>query len=118
METRVKYKWIATRIAPQRDWFNIGVDVMGRSGGLLLLWKKGINFQIYSLNPNWIGGNPSWSCVFLHGEPNQNQLPQFWCGFIDLITAIFEPVVCLGDWNLLWSNKEKVGCNIPRPNEI
>lgn len=86
----------------------MGMDFIGFSRRMLLLWRKEISLTILSINTRWIdisikglAGEANWTCVFLYGELNQLSRDNFWASFMEFVSSISGLVVCMWDWNSL-----------------
>jgi endonuclease/exonuclease/phosphatase family metal-dependent hydrolase len=93
-----------------------GVDSVGRSGGLLLLWKNDYNVAIQNYSRRHInavidspGNNLKWKFTGFYGHPNAAKQKESW----DLLRHLstFQPIpwMCIGDFNEIVDHSEKKG---------
>ncbi|XP_026384272.1 uncharacterized protein LOC113279835 [Papaver somniferum] len=93
------------------------VPSIGRSGGLVLAWKKEIHLNVVSsiLRGIYVTSTDSIhskTCHnhFVYGEPNSTLRPSFWEQQCQQTTApIDEPVFVIGDFNTLLGTEDKNG---------
>lgn len=89
------------------------VDSVGRSGGLVLIWRKYINLKVIELNISArIKDNDSntlWRAIFVYGKPNKDIRNEFYNLIIRKVRLISGPLMCIGDWNCIWNIKDKMG---------
>ncbi|XP_026420164.1 uncharacterized protein LOC113316160 [Papaver somniferum] len=93
------------------------VPNVGRSGGLVLAWKKEIHLNVISSSLRGIYVTStdiihSKTCHihFVYGEPNSTLRPSFWEQQCQQSNApIDEPVFVIGDFNTLLGTKDKNG---------
>ncbi|TXG63812.1 hypothetical protein EZV62_010806 [Acer yangbiense] len=92
-----------------------GVDSIGSSGGLLLLWNEDCNVSVQSFSVGHIDvriqvrDGPWWKFSGMYGEPNPNKRPNFWNLIRRLREVDWLPWMCAGDFNELLSISEKSG---------
>lgn len=63
----------------------VGVDQIGNSGGLAMLWKKGVEVDLLSYSSNHIdvkvqssSNSLSWRCAGFYGLADQSLRDQSW----------------------------------------
>jgi hypothetical protein len=90
----------------------------GRSGGLLLLWKKDLNVTSSSVHSNYLDiridentGN-AWRITGFYGEPSGERKHLSWDYLRDLHGMYDLPWLVIGDFNEILSNSEKEGGNL------
>jgi hypothetical protein len=92
----------------------------GRSGGLLLLWKKEIHISLLYKSSNYIdvmvgvGAENVWRFTGFYGEPRWQDKQLTWQYFRDLHAVVNLPWLVMGDINEIMYPFEKEGGN-PRP---
>ncbi|OAP05085.1 hypothetical protein AXX17_AT3G15320 [Arabidopsis thaliana] len=100
------------------DWMGYGhhftVPPQGRSGGLALFWKSGINLEILSSSPNLIDAqlkfeNQVLFISFIYGLPQSENRAEFWESISLLGENRISPWLITGDLNDTLDNTEKVG---------
>lgn len=95
----------------------------GRSGGLLLLWKKDINISLRFKSDKFIdvlvdsGTDDVWRFTSMYGEPNWVNKEQTWQTLCNLNTCGNLPWLIMGDLNEILYSFEKEGGN-PRPQRF
>ena len=93
-----------------------GVDSMGRSSGLLLLWKINFKVTIQNYSQHHInavvasnGAMPDWKFTGFYGNPDTTKRNESW----DLLRHLnnFQPTpwLCMGDFNEIVNLSEKKG---------
>jgi hypothetical protein len=91
-----------------------GVDSVGHSGGLYLLWEGDFNVDIQNFSRRHIntvigscGTHPQWKFIGFYGHPNTTKRKELW----DLLTHLnsFQPTLwlCVGDFDEIVSLLEK-----------
>ncbi|KAK9010904.1 hypothetical protein V6N11_043771 [Hibiscus sabdariffa] len=91
------------------------VDPIGKSGGLALWWKEGVNITILSATKNYIDtsisidGGLQWFCTFIYGCPNSEGKKEVWNTISKLRKGDEEPWCLMGDSNVITSQDEKIG---------
>jgi hypothetical protein len=93
-----------------------GVDSVGRSGGLLLLWKKNFNVIIQNYSRRHINAeinicanNLKWKLTGFYGHPNSAKRKESWDLLRHLSNLQPSPWVCIGDFNEIVDYSEKKG---------
>ncbi|XP_026399680.1 uncharacterized protein LOC113295564 [Papaver somniferum] len=92
------------------------VPVVGRSGGLWLLWKEDIDAEVISFSNNLIhlqvkqsGPYPSWNPFSVYGPPQRPDRAQFWQSLSIYSQYVAGPKCYIGDFNVVSSLREKHG---------
>jgi exonuclease III len=99
----------------------VAKDCRGRSGGLALFWRNGINFQLRAMSRLYIDGEVEekdgfvWRLTGFYGEPSSDKKSLSWRALRVLNAARRRPWLCLGDFNEILMSYEKEGGN-PRPH--
>jgi hypothetical protein len=94
-----------------------------RSGGVLLLWKQGINIQQLFSAPNYIdvsvheSTGKVWRLTGIYGEPKWEDKYKTWDKLRELKSNSNLPWVVIGDFNEILFSHEKEGGN-PRPQNF
>jgi hypothetical protein len=92
----------------------------GRSGGLVMLWKKEINVELIFLAPKYIDvrivekDDKIWRLTSLYGEPRWEDKCKTWDKLRELHQVMNIPWVIIGDFNEILFNHEKEGVIIGR----
>lgn len=79
--------------------------IVGRSGGLALLWKYDVVVDIKSYSQHHIdavvhSGNGSlWRCTRIYGHPKTDQKQHTWTLLRRLVRLFSLPWLCFGDFN-------------------
>jgi exonuclease III len=96
--------------------YMFGVDSLGRSGGLLLLWKKNFNVTIQNYSRRHINAeinncanNLKWKLTGFYGHPNSAKRKESWDLLRYLSNLQPSPWVCIGDFNEIVDSSEKKG---------
>jgi exonuclease III len=116
METKMQNKKCEfIRIKLGFDYM-FGVDSVGRSGGLLLLWKNNFNVVIQNYSRMHINAeiknaanNMIWKFTGFYGHPNSAKRKESWNLLRRLSTLQPNPWVCIGDFNEIVDYSEKKG---------
>lgn len=97
------------------------VDNKGRSGGLILLWHSMVNVDIQNFSRRHINdviqcrdGEMFWKLTGFYGRPETACRPEAWALLLHLSHLTFTLWLCLGDFNEILSNGEKLN-GPPRP---
>ena len=98
------------------NWW--AVDRVGMSGGLLLIWKTDVTLKVLSWSCGHIAalvagtGFSPWLLTGFYGHPDHSKRLLSW----ELLHRIKEiapgPWLCVGDFNEICCNREKVGGNM------
>jgi hypothetical protein len=92
----------------------------GRSGGVLLLWRKEVKIDLMFSAPKYIDikitENPGriWRLTGIYGEPKWEDKYKTWDKLQELKVVYNIPWVVIGDFNEIMCNHEKEGGN-PKP---
>jgi len=97
------------------------VDSKGRSGGLILLWHSSVKVEIQNYSRRHINaviqrraGEMYWKLTGFYGHPETARRPEAWALLRHLSLLSPMPWLCLGDFNEILSNGEKLS-GPPRP---
>jgi hypothetical protein len=92
------------------------VDSVGRSGGLVLLWKEDVNLNIQNYSRRHInalvktgGGDLEWKLTCFYGHPETAKRKESWALLRHLSNLSPLPWLCLGDFNEIVSMSEQRG---------
>jgi hypothetical protein len=94
----------------------------GRSGGVLLFWKKEINIQLIFSAPKYIdvrvieSQEKVWRFTGIYGEPRWEDKYKTWEKIRELKQNLNLPWIMMGDFNEILFSNEKEGGN-PRPHD-
>ena len=87
----------------------------GASGGLVLAWWPGVDLKCFSANKNhilaWWYSNPPhspWIISCVHGPHAKSDKQAFWDWFTSVGTNFDAPWLCIGDFNSVLSQLEKL----------
>jgi hypothetical protein len=95
----------------------------GRSGGLILFWKREIQIDLIYSEPNFIdvrvlnGHDKMWRLTGIYGEPRWEDKYKTWDRMRELKQRSDLPWVIIGDFNEILFSTEKEGGN-PRPQNF
>jgi hypothetical protein len=96
----------------------LSVDPVGRSGGLALFWKGFHLVELLSYSRRHIsvsiknmGSGVPWKFTGFYGHPDPSQRAESWKLLKFLKRAPPSPWLCIGDFNKILDNSEKVGGN-------
>jgi hypothetical protein len=95
-------------------------DCSGKSSGLAIFWRKGVNFQLRTVARLYIDGDVVegdgfvWRLTGFYGEPQSDKKELSWKALRVLNVARRRPWLCLGDFNEILMSHEKEG-GAPRP---
>ncbi|KAG2707736.1 hypothetical protein I3760_05G160800 [Carya illinoinensis] len=104
--------------------FCLGVDSVGRSGGLALFWKDNIHLKIVSYSRNHIHASikncdgVEWLLTGVYGHPECGQRPEFWRLLKFLIRGVNLPWLVFGDFNEILDHSKKFGGNIRSESQM
>jgi hypothetical protein len=88
-----------------------------RSGGVILLWRSGINIQLRASSPNYFdvivqeSDDKIWRLTGIYGEPRWEDKYKTWDRVRDLHARSNLPWVLIGDFNEILYSNEKEGGN-------
>ncbi|KAF5445314.1 hypothetical protein F2P56_034374 [Juglans regia] len=92
------------------------VDSKGASGGLAFIWNDSVNVNLLSYSQNHISlsvntnmVNQTWTLTGFYGDHVTGRRKLSWALLRALQPADDHPWLCLGDYNEILSNGEKVG---------
>ncbi|KAL0361134.1 UNVERIFIED_CONTAM: hypothetical protein Sradi_3797900 [Sesamum radiatum] len=98
------------------NYFGLGVPSKGRSGGLLLLWRKDVEVWIQSFSNNHVDatiqeapGKARWHFTGFYGHPEVSQRRVTWSLLHQLSRQSCRPWLCMGDFNEILYQQEKQG---------
>jgi hypothetical protein len=90
------------------------VDLVGKSGGLALLWKEEDNLEIYNYTRRHINavvkdneGQLFWKLIGFYGHPNSTKRDESWAVLRHLKIYSLIPCLCAGDFNEIVDQSEK-----------
>jgi hypothetical protein len=101
--------------------FKIANPSNGRSGGVILFWKKEVIIQQIFSAPNYIdvrvveGTNKIWRLTGIYGEPRLQDKYKTWDKLRDLHNQYDLPWVVIGNFNEICFSHEKDGGNARPP---
>ncbi|XP_058746447.1 uncharacterized protein LOC131619359 [Vicia villosa] len=93
----------------------LSVDVVGRSGGLAVLWKESANCRILNYSRNYVNllvedeVKGAWRLTCYYGYPERSRRREAWDMLRDLRELSSVPWCVIGDFNDLLSQRDKVG---------
>ncbi|XP_050259968.1 uncharacterized protein LOC126705053 [Quercus robur] len=96
----------------------------GRSGGLALFWKSIVNLKVESSHRYFIdatidkGTEGEWRLIGFYGEPETTRRWEAWDKLRQLNSHLGVPWLCLGDFNEITKQEEKVGGAIRPHNQM
>ncbi|XP_042964610.1 uncharacterized protein LOC122298825 [Carya illinoinensis] len=97
------------------------VDSVGSSGGLAMMWKNSLEVQLINFTRWHISvmvtdkrHNAPWMLTGFYGHPVTSQRKISWNLLGALKPSCGTPWLCIGDFNEILCQKEKVGA-VPRP---
>ena len=89
----------------------------GRSGGLMLLWKKEVRIVEQGVSENYIDvlvqGEVEWHLTGVYGEPRWDHKDKTWMAMRGLKGMMEKPWLALGDFNEILFSHEKEGGRAP-----
>lgn len=95
-------------------------DCNGKSGGLALFWRTGVNFHLRTTSRLYIDGEVTeedgfvWRLTGFYGEPSSDHKDLSWKAMRTLNVGRRRPWLCVGDFNEILFSHEKEG-GLPRP---
>jgi hypothetical protein len=101
-----------------RTGFNsaFGVDSVGRSGGLALLWSEDSRVEIQNYSRRHVNAlvslsssGPKWIFTGFYGNPEPWKRHESWSLLKFLSTSISLPWLCVGDFNEIMDESERSG---------
>ena len=90
-------------------------ECVGRSGGLAVFWRRGVNVHVRMLSRFYIDADVTeddgfvWRLTCFYGEPRTDQKFMSWKVLRMLNAARRHPWLCLGDFNEILLGCEKEG---------
>jgi hypothetical protein len=89
-------------------------DCKGRSGGLALFWRNGVDFQLRTVSRLYIDGDVKekgfiWHFTGFYGEPSSDKKEVSWRALRTLNVGMRRPWLCMGDFNEVFMSYEKEG---------
>ena len=97
----------------------------GSKGGLALLWKKEIMVDVQTFGPWHINaevggadGSRKWRFTRFYGQPDMSKREETWRILERLGTSNSLPWLCIGDFNEIVSDAEKLGGNSRAPKQM
>jgi hypothetical protein len=90
-------------------------DCKGRSGGLALFWRNGVDFQLRTVSRLYIDGDVTekdgfiWRFTGFYGEPSSDKKEVSWRALRTLNAGMRRPWLCMGDFNEVLMSYEKEG---------
>jgi hypothetical protein len=101
------------------------VDPVGRSGGLALLWSESVGLEIQNFTRRHInavinlpGRDAPWKLTCFYGHPDSSKRHESWALLKHLHSFIPEAWLCIGDFNEVVEQAEKVGGNLRRESQM
>lgn len=95
------------------------VDPIGRSGGLGLFWKEKDILEIQNYSRMHINavvktgeGTSEWKLTSFYGQPDWTKRQESWSLLRHLKQFSPSPWLCIGDYNEIMDQSEKVGANL------
>lgn len=95
-------------------------DCNGRSGGLAVFWRSGVDFHLRALSRLYIDGDVTekdgfkWRFTGFYGEPRSDHRELSWRALRSLNASRRYPWLCMGDFNEILLSHEKQG-GLPKP---
>ncbi|KAL0433823.1 UNVERIFIED_CONTAM: hypothetical protein Slati_2716600 [Sesamum latifolium] len=96
------------------NMFRVNVDSKGKSGGLILLWRKDMNVILHSFSDAHIDvgvasedGSGGWRFIEIYGHPEATHRGNTWHLLRTLSSASLRPWLCIGDFNEILNPHEK-----------
>ena len=92
------------------------VEPVGKSGGLAIFWKAGMDLEIVYSDKNVIASlvysdppSSPWLFLLIYGPPHVNGRERFWKCLEELVSAFAGPWLVIRDFNCVDSNLDKRG---------
>ena len=88
---------------------------VGRSGGLVLYWKASVNLIVEDSDRHYIdvvinkNTDNEWRLTGFYGEPDTARRHEAWAKLRALNSQPEKPWLCLGDFNEIIKQEEKLG---------
>lgn len=95
-------------------------DCRGKSGGLAVFWRKGVNFHLRAVSRLYIDDDVVedngfvWRFTGFYGEPRSDKEELSWKALRTLNAARRHLWLCMGDFNEILMSHEKEG-GVPKP---
>ncbi|KAL0439453.1 UNVERIFIED_CONTAM: hypothetical protein Slati_2428300 [Sesamum latifolium] len=108
-------KCYARRVDKLRGRFGVGVDAVGKSGGLYLFWHQQCTVQLQSFSPSHIdvtvlnSYGDDWRFTGLYGQPEAAKRKDTWDLLQKLSRKSMRLWLVAGDFNEILHQKEKSG---------
>ena len=125
METRAKYQKVEEIRRKLHFDYVCCVEPEGLSGGLSLLWSKKLEIEVVDTCKNYIHtfckvkeDGDMWDATFVYGNPKFSERRYLWDELSRLHTTSTSPWMCIGDFNEILSQEEKIGLRPHCPNKI
>ena len=116
METKVGKKNTMERIGRKMQFANIFVvPCVNTGGGLALLWKADCSVDVQSYSDNHIdaivdhGVDDAWRFMGFYGDPDTANWENSWSLLRALSRHFSLPRLCMGDFNEILLDEEKLG---------
>ncbi|XP_058776789.1 uncharacterized protein LOC131651141 [Vicia villosa] len=99
----------------------LSIDVVGRSGGLAVLWKDSVNCSIVNFSRNFVNlviqdnDKEEWRLTCYYGYLERHRRREAWDMLREVRDMSTTPWCVIGDFNDLLSHQDKVGIH-PHPN--
>jgi exonuclease III len=101
------------------------IELMGRSGGLALLWKEAGRLEIQNFTRHHINavvrpvcGNLQWKLTCFYGHPETAKRHESWALLTHLNSYQPDPWLCIGDFNEIVNQDEKMGGALRRESQM
>ena len=94
------------------------VERINRGGGLALFWKHNVDLQVQTSSKNHIdaiinkGADGAWRLTGFYGDPVTHKRFESWNLLRDLDSRMDLPWLCIGDFNEITRQSEKLGGSI------
>ncbi|XP_042950096.1 uncharacterized protein LOC122282211 [Carya illinoinensis] len=94
----------------------VAATASGKKGGLLLLWRPGVDIEPVNVNSNAISAlvysdppNHPWLVSFVYAPAQWKQKASFWNHLNSIHNSFTGPWLCIGDFNDLQNQPDKSG---------